>query len=441
MGKVRTPNIQLREHREQHHLTQATLAEMLGVSTLTVGRWERGEAFPTPYALKKLCTILEADAEALGFSQEGGEETTSGESVKPVLDRSLAPRVRRRTLLTSVVTGSLVAATGAALLIHEVKGSAPAALPSPQFSQPQTLQPSLVYTNHTKRVESVAWHPTDAYLASASADGIVRVWSTQNKDDISVSQCAMRGIFWLAWSPDGRRLALAGSERSVWIIPALASGYLTPDKCPLPYRGHQGDVLSCAWSPDGQWIVSGGMDEMLQVWSANTMSLRFPPIRLASPVETVSWSPDERTLLFGAGDGQIYRCDASSGQHLTKYSGHASAVNVLEWAPSGQQFVSASDDGIVRIWNVATGRVERTYQANKKQVDATAWSADGRYLASGGKDNLAHIWKASTAQNLYTCAGNSSILNALAWSHRGYRLASAGQDQVVRVWDLDTLLR
>src|SRR5579885_1728526 len=77
MGKARTaktPNMRLREQREQRQLTQAALAEKLGVSTLTVGRGERGEAVPTPYALKKLCTLLEATPQALGFEQDKEKE-------------------------------------------------------------------------------------------------------------------------------------------------------------------------------------------------------------------------------------------------------------------------------------------------------------------------------------------------------------------------------
>jgi WD40 repeat protein len=36
----------------------------------------------------------------------------------------------------------------------------------------------------------------------------------------------------------------------------------------LTLAGHSGSVGSCAWSPDGQRIVSGSGDETLRVWDA-----------------------------------------------------------------------------------------------------------------------------------------------------------------------------
>src|SRR6266700_6794162 len=63
----------------------------------------------------------------------------------------------------------------------------------------------------------------------------------------------------LAWSPDGTRLVSGSADGSarVWQV---SSGE------PLvSYRGHQGRVYSVAWSPDGRWIASGGEDTTVQL--------------------------------------------------------------------------------------------------------------------------------------------------------------------------------
>jgi transcriptional regulator with XRE-family HTH domain len=232
MRNARIPNIQLREHREQHHLTQAALAEQLGVSTLTVGRWERGEAVPTPYALRKLCMLLEATPQDLGFSEDEEEEREQNEerdTAKAVPLQESAqrvhvwalPRLSRRAALISIAAGAVVVAGGGLLLLHQVE--APSHAPVLPPTHPQTLKPSLTYNAHVKRVESVSWHPSDAYVASASADGIVRVWRSDHGDDLLSSQCALGVIYTISWSPDGRWLVLAGDDRAAWVIPAFPS--------------------------------------------------------------------------------------------------------------------------------------------------------------------------------------------------------------------------
>jgi transcriptional regulator with XRE-family HTH domain len=60
----------LREKRIQHQMTQAELAEALGVSVITVGRWERGQSRPTTYYIKKLCQLFQATPEELALERK-----------------------------------------------------------------------------------------------------------------------------------------------------------------------------------------------------------------------------------------------------------------------------------------------------------------------------------------------------------------------------------
>src|SRR5438045_6721101 len=55
--------------RAKHNFSRSQLAELVGVSILTLGRWERGEVVPRKYYQDKLCEILECSEEDLGFSK------------------------------------------------------------------------------------------------------------------------------------------------------------------------------------------------------------------------------------------------------------------------------------------------------------------------------------------------------------------------------------
>lgn len=60
----------LRQERQRRGWSRAYIAEEIGVADpKTIGRWERGDAFPSAYFLQKLCNLFHMPAEELGLWQ------------------------------------------------------------------------------------------------------------------------------------------------------------------------------------------------------------------------------------------------------------------------------------------------------------------------------------------------------------------------------------
>ncbi len=106
--------------------SQAILANKLETSAKNVGRWERGETFPSPYYRERLCQLFDLDAEALGLfpSSTGNTSTaTSAEKLKPhsspvsppcfnTTQQFVGHEALLHSLLEQVLPGSVVALTG-----------------------------------------------------------------------------------------------------------------------------------------------------------------------------------------------------------------------------------------------------------------------------------------------------------------------------------------
>lgn len=72
----------LKAERELRGWSQSKIAELLGTTTKTVGRWERGEAVPYPHYREQLCMLFGKNAQQLGWLQGEEEQTLPMQDAK-----------------------------------------------------------------------------------------------------------------------------------------------------------------------------------------------------------------------------------------------------------------------------------------------------------------------------------------------------------------------
>ena len=118
--------------------------------------------------------------------------------------------------------------------------------------------------------------------------------------------------------------------------------------------GHTGQVLGCAVSPDGAWIVSASADRTLRIW------------------------------------------DAATGVERAVLAGHTDSVLDCAVSPDGAWIVSAGNDKTLRIWDVATGAQRAVLAGHTGPVYGCAVSPDGAWIVSAGYDKTLRIWDAAT---------------------------------------------
>jgi hypothetical protein len=115
-------------------------------------------------------------------------------------------------------------------------------------------------------------------------------------------------------------------------------------------------------------------------------------------VESVAWSPDGKRLATGSWDQTAKVWDAATGEELLSLKGHTNAVLSVAWSPDGKRLATGSKDQTAKVWDAASGQETLTLKGHTDSVDSVAWSPDGRRLATGSNDDTAKVWDATSRQ-------------------------------------------
>jgi len=290
------------------------------------------------------------------------------------------------------------------------------------------LHPEVRALNHGGLVSSVVFSPDGRRIASGGWEKTVRIWDAATGRELETLRGHEDIVWAVAFSPDGRRLASASSDKTVRVWDAATGRELAA------FHGHQDRVASVAFSPDGRRLASASSDKTVRIWDAETGQEIRTLKGHAWWVISVVFSPDGRRLASASHDKTVRIWDAATGSELLTLGGDEDVVWGVAFSPDGRRLASAGGDKTVRIWDAAAGRELVALRGHQDAVKFVAFSPDGRRLASASSDKTVRIWDAATGHELETVRGHVHPVSAVAFSPDGRRLASAG-DTTVRIWD------
>ncbi len=162
-------------------------------------------------------------------------------------------------------------------------------------------------SGHTGYCMAIAFAPDGSHFVSANRDGTAIVWSTATwkpvqtlrnpERDTLYPQGAQPGMFEdVAFSPDGKTIALASREGTVQLWDAVSGQHLAS------LEGHSSAVTAVAFSPDGRTLVSGSVDHTVRLWNVLTrnelMQLDAGNLELGQ-LRTLAFSPDGTKVVAG----------------------------------------------------------------------------------------------------------------------------------------------
>jgi len=237
------------------------------------------------------------------------------------------------------------------------------------------------------------------------------------------------GEVWSAvFSPDGSRVVTASPDKTARVWDGVTGRELAV------LRGHEDRVSSAAFSLDGARVVTASADKTARVWDAESgrelSVLRGHEDALCS----AAFSPDGARVVTASADKTARVWDAGTGHELCVLRSQTAPVVSARFSPDSARVVTASDK-TVRIWEAETGRQTSILRGHEEVVVSARFSPDGARVVSASADRTARIWDTESGRELSVLRGHDTIVWFAAFSPDGTRVLTTSADKTARVWD------
>ncbi|KAL3103756.1 hypothetical protein niasHS_001358 [Heterodera schachtii] len=244
-------------------------------------------------------------------------------------------------------------------------------------------------SENNESVTSVHWSERGDLLAVGTQKGFLQIWDTHAQKMLHNLKIHDMRIGCLAWNEN----AICSGSRDRFILHRDLRDIQRSEK---RMNAHRQEVCGLKWSPNKEYLASGGNDNQLLVWS----------LRRSEPIQT--------------------------------YTEHNAAVKALAWSPHHPSILvsgGGTADRSLRFWNTMTGQAMQCVETGS-QVCNVAWSKHSSELVSthGYSYNQVILWKYPSMQPITKLSGHQSRVLYLAMSPDGESIVTGAGDETLRFW-------
>lgn len=287
---------------------------------------------------------------------------------------------------------------------------------------------------HGGSIFSVAYSPDGKTLVTGSGDGdcTLRLWDSESGRELLRIEHAKGQIYSVAFSANGKMVALGGDGSFVSVCDAA-----TGKELHRFFHEPEEPIYTVAFSPDGKTVAAGGREYSVRLWDLVSGKERGRLIGHRSIIWGFAYSPDGRLLATACDDRTVKIWDPQTCKELRQLPPFPREANQVAFSRDSTKLVTGCRDGSIAVWDPATGKELLQVKAKNPKADfknCLAFSRDGKAVISGG---LGVLFDADSGAEKARLDQHESWVRTLSLSPDGKKLAFEDYT-CIRFWDSAT---
>lgn len=227
----------------------------------------------------------------------------------------------------------------------------------------------------------------------------------------------------VSFSPDGKTIASTSLDKTIRLWRRDGTSF---QKLPE----HEDEVLSVCFSRDGQTLISASNNNIIKWQRQPDGTFKFlKSIRDNDGIAAISLSPNGKTIATASKKYTVKLW--LDGKPPTTLQKHGGQVGDLSFSPNGQTIASASEDKTIKLWNLKNGKLSQPIEDNNPFFGVRF--VDNNTIASASADKTVKLWNLK-GKLIKTFAEHSDKVFYIDVSPNGKTIASISQDHTVRLW-------
>lgn len=205
-------------------------------------------------------------------------------------------------------------------------------------------------------MRALAMSPDGKLVASAGDDPVIRLWDVQGGKAAGSLEGHTDWVQFAAFSGDGKLLVSGGYDGAA-ILWDVAAGKKMRDlpapPSPAPKEPPEPVVWLCAaFAPDGKTLALGGSDGPIRIVNIADGKVLRALGGHTGAVTGVAFHPDGKLLASSSKDRTVRLWDPNTAAALKALEGHAAWAQGVAFFARGTRVASVGADQTVRVWDL-----------------------------------------------------------------------------------------